>query len=203
MTARSDLTTDIISWTGHNLSAPKLSSIIRLAESNIGRDVRIAAMYQTDNAFAISATSVAVPTGLIEVKRFRLDGRDQTLKFCSVGAFYDSPEFDRSGVPEIYTIEGGNFVFAPTPVGNFTALLGYLKRFTALVNDVDTNALLNDNYDIYLFACLAAAFAFAQDDEQAQKYLALYRGAVDALNISDQFTTRQGNKLRRIGGGSY
>jgi len=204
MTTRSDLAADIVGWTGHNFSADKVSSIIRLAEANIGRDVRISAMYITAPSFTINGASVPMPVGLLEVKRFRLDGHGQQLEYMTPNTFYDSAEFDCSGgTPSVYTIEGGNFIFAPAPVGEFNGLLGYIKRFTPLVADGDTNALLNNNYDVYLFSCLAVAFSFAQDDEQAAKYLAQYQSAVVSLNDSDQFMARQGNKLRRHGNGSY
>ncbi len=203
MTQRSDLTADIVSWTGHNLDATKLASIIRIAEANIGRDARVKAMYTTNDSFIVNSATESIPAGLVEVKRFRLSGTNQTLEYRSPNAFYDSTEYGQSGVPCIYTIEGPNFVFAPSTAESNTALLGYLKRFTALTADTDTNDLLSDNYDIYLFACLAAAFSLGQDDEQASKYLTLYQGAVESLNTSDQFAARQGNALRRSGNGSY
>lgn len=204
MTTRADLAADIVGWTGHNFDASKISSIIRLAEANIGRDVRINAMYTTDAGFVIDGPVIPLPYGMAQVTRFRLDGYGKTLEFMTPNAFYDSCQFDQSGgTPEVYTIEGGNFIFAPAPVGEFTGLLGYLRRFDPLVADDDTNLLLNDNYDVYLFACLSVAFSFAQDDQQAEKYLGRYQVAVESLNASDQFMARQGNALRRHGNGSY
>lgn len=197
MTTRADLLADVLDWSGHAFTTTRQNSILRVAEANIGRDVRINAMLTTDGAFSISAATETAPTGILEVKRFRLSGTQNYLSYRAPNAFYDDVRYDQTGTPEIFTIEGGNFVFAPAPTSTFTGLLSYLKRFEALTADADTNDLLIYNYDIYLFACLAAAFSFAEDDEQAKKYMALYSSAKDKLNTSDQFTTHQMNSMRR------
>lgn len=199
MTTRVALLEAVIDVTGHSFSIPQQSVILLVAESRIAIDVRVRRMLQTDDAFAVSARRAAMPDGLIEVKRFRLNGYREYLQFYTDNVFYDRSEYDQSGTPTIYTMEGADFVFAAEPVDPQTALLGYLKRFDALAEDSDTNWLLANHFDIYLFACLAYAFSSVQDDEQALKYKGQYDAAVAALNLADQLSAVQGNSLKISG----
>lgn len=196
MTTRSILLDAVIDLTGHTFTDGQKTVMLLVAESNIATDVRVRRMLHTDDAFVIGDRRVAMPDGLLEVKRFRLTADRSPLDFYPENIFYDRPEYDQSGTPSLYSIEGDNFVFAPAPVDAPTALLGYLKRFDALTADDDSNWLLANHFDIYLFACLAYAFSSVQDDEQAAKYKGQYDERVAALNVSDQWSAFQGNSLK-------
>lgn len=199
MTTRAILLTDILTQTGHNFTTAEQGLILRNTEAKIARDIRVNAMRITNNAFVVNAGTVAMPTGLLEVKRFRLSGTGQTLDYLTPDLFYDTIYEDSGTPPGAYTIEGSNFVFAPTPGTSYTGLLSYLKRFDALTADSDTNWLLTNHYDIYFYLGLSIGFGLAQDDEQATKWLTAYTNIKDKLNLQDQWTAVQPNKMKRFG----
>jgi hypothetical protein len=200
MTTCAILKSDIVSQTGHSWTTAEQSTIVRLAEAMIARDVKIKEMLTTDDAFVINSRRETLPAGLLEVKKFRLTSTNGYLDFLPLDLFYDAPVYSDSGTPpSAYTIEGTNFVFAPEPTTGYTALLSYIKRLDALTADSDTNWLLTNHYDVYLWSCLSVAFGLAQDDEQASKWLSAYTAVKDKLNTTNQWSASQPNKLRRFG----
>ena len=57
-----------------------------------------------------------------------------------------------------------------------------VSRFPALVNPTDTNWLLTNHYDIYLYAALRAASEYIQEDTLEDRYQAKYDRAIEQQN---------------------
>jgi hypothetical protein len=87
-----------------------------------------------------------------------------------------------------YTIEGSSITLAPAPTvgAPITLDIVYLAKFSDLVNPSDTNWLLANAYDIYLWGVLNAAVVFIEDTELQIKYTGLFEAAVEELRTSER-----------------
>ena len=75
----------------------------------------------------------------------------------------------------------------------------YLASYAALTDPADTNDLLSDHYDLYLYNALAHGFGYLRDDEQAAKWLGRYNDAVNSINVNENRSRWHGNALIRTG----
>lgn len=193
------LKTDVATYMGRSDLTAIIPTLVKHCESRIRALVRVAQMETTDNAFAIAAQTVAVPTGFIGVRRIIIDSTSgRALNYLPPERFWGAKISTESGNPEAYTIEGTNFVFAPAPTTSINAKLLYIKAFDALSADSDTNWLLTNHYDVYLYGTLAEAKGFIEDDEQGDKWLRQFNEAVERVNHTAN-RGRRGAVLKRFG----
>jgi len=71
----------------------------------------------------------------------------------------------------------------------------YTGAFDVLSDDADTNWLLMNAADVYLFKSLTYAAAFVKDAAAAQGYEVLYQSAKDAVNLRAEIDRYSGSPL--------
>ena len=99
------------------------------------------------------------------------------------------------GLPAVYTIEGDNLLFAPTPDSAYSVSTVYYARFPSLIT-AGTNWLMTNHPNIYLFAVLIEAFFYTQDPEQIKAFTARYAIELKQLQDQDDRATHSGSALR-------
>lgn len=182
MTTYATLKSDIATFLHKSNLSAVAPTLVRLTESRIRTDIRVPVM-QTMTDLTVSSQSVSLPANFLDPIRLYLNVPYQReLSYRPPNVFFTSQENERSGNPTIYTIEGQSIKFAPTPTDSPTAKLLYWAAFDELSDDSDTNWLLTNHYNVYLYGALAEGAAFVEDDQQAQKWGALYSTAVNAVN---------------------
>jgi len=197
MTTRDILQSDLQNYMIRN--DYNFDTLLRLCESRIRKDIRVRAM-ETTTDLTLSSATVAIPADFLAAIRMYLDtANNRSLDYIPPEVFYKLTVYGQGGAPIAYTIEGTNFVFAPTPGDSPTAKLLYYAAFDALADPADTNWLLTNAYDIYLYGCLIEARAWINDDVQVQKWSAGYNTAKDALHMQENRSRRVG-PLKRTGG---
>lgn len=160
-------------------------SFIRLAEAQIRRRVRVAAMITTDESFSQSAQSTALPTGWLSFLSVSLDNANgRKLDYLAPQRLRSSPVWDSTGNPQAYTIEGQSLVVAPFTAS--TLHLVYYKAFDALSASTSTNWLLTNAYDVYLYGALRAAAEWAMDEAAEIRFAVKFKNAVDELNAEQK-----------------
>ena len=171
-----ELKTAVTNWLGRDTQDinNRIAEFIAMAEDRIAKDLRVAAM-ETTADLTISTQRVAFPTGFLEARRLYLDSdSEKQLEYFSPSVFWTRYFANESGQPKVYTIEGQEFVFAPSPGQSYTGKLLYFKRFTNLALAADTNWILSNARGLLLYGALLEAFIFLEDSAEAQKYAALY-----------------------------
>lgn len=91
-----------------------------------------------------------------------------------------------TGRPQFFSIVGTQIELDRTPDSQYTLEIQYYKRATPLSAANQTNEVLTNHPNIYLFGALAAAFTFALDDEQAAKYRSLFLDFIKGANKADK-----------------
>lgn len=194
MTTYATLKSDISGWLLRDDLTSAIPSFIRLAEAAIKRDLRIRAMLKT-SSLTLTGQSTPLPSDFLEANRVVLDSTtDQAIAFMPAEALYSSDAYHDSGAPAFFTIEGANIVTAPDGTGE-SLLLNYYRAFDALTDDADTNWLLTNAYDVYLYGSLAHASPYIKEDERVGLWVQGYNSAVSALNKSDRRSTFAGSPL--------
>ncbi len=189
MTTRIELLQDLDAWLARDdiESDADAGTILRMAEAEINRRLRTRAQ-EVVSTLVCSGRSTAVPTGFLTFRFATLEsdlGRD--VEFMTPERIREAPIWNNQGggltdnTATAMTIEGdsdavgaGNLVvtLAPTPtaLAPITLNIGYFRTFPALVGDTDTNWLLVNNYDIYLFACLMQVGIWDDDEMVEAKF---------------------------------
>lgn len=186
ITTFSELKLAVANWLGREELTTRIPEFVALAEDRIALDLRIQAM-ETAADLTISTQRVAFPTGFLEQIRLYLSlSADKKVEFFTPSVFWERNAVNESGQPDIYTIEGQEFVFAPSPSISYTGKLLYYKRFTALSAASDTNWILSNARGLYLYGTLLEAYTFLEDDAGQLKYAAMFDQLMDRVNAADK-----------------
>lgn len=203
MTTFATLKTDISSYMARSdLTESLKNTFVRIAEAEIRRKVRIGQMETTNTSFSVSSQSTALPTGFVSMRAVTNNTQNQReMEYMSPVRLRSSRIFDEgTGEPSVYTIEGDNIVIAPTPSSGSLTIV-YYKAFDALSADSDTNWLLANGYDVYLYGSLRAASEWAMEPDTENQYAIKFERAVEQINREDRWGRVSGSGLVRTGGG--
>ncbi len=199
MTTFSNLKTDVELFLPHSDHTDiVIEKFITLAEAEIRRKVRVAAMITTDDAFSQSSQSTALPTGWLSFLAVCLDSEHgRRLDYMPPQRLRSSTLWDATGEPRAYTIEGQNIVVAPFTAA--TLHLVYYEAFTALSDANTSNWLSTNAYDVYLNGTLKYAARWAMDDANEAKYTVEFNQGITELNREQQ-RARFTHPLKATGG---
>lgn len=168
-----DLKTAIANWLHRDDLTSLIPDFIALAESAIRQDVRMRAMEQTASGTLSSAT-LALPTRFAEARRVILGTTPQ--RYLTPEQFYPFRESDT----DHYTILGTNFLFQ---VSSGSYQIDYWQWFAPFTDNGDTNTLLTNHPDVYLFAAMAEAAQYTEGD--ATPWIAKYQAALQKLRRAE------------------
>lgn len=171
------LKTAVASWLHRTDLTSVIPDFVTLCETDIKRDLRLREM-EASTTVALTSTTLALPDGFLEVRRVIVD--DIVQDYIQPSGFNPL----RESLTSNYTVLGTNLLFQ---VSSGTAKVDYFKQFTALSVDGDTNWLLTNHPDIYLFGSLAWACSYTRDDPTA------FRGQY--LAARDRVRTTQRNSI--------
>lgn len=167
-----------------DLSDARLAAFVRLGEARIRRLVRIRAQ-ESSSSLAVTSTETALPSDFLEARSVTLDSSNgRALRPLTPDQLRSSSYVDESAEPLFYAIEGTNLLVAPATT--CTVLLRYYAAFAALSAPTDTNWLLTNAYDVYLYATARAAAEWLEDDAREDRFEGKFQKAVDELNTSDK-----------------
>lgn len=193
MTTYATLKSDIAGWLLRDDLTAAIPSFVRLAEASIRRDLRIRQMLRT-YTLTISAQSQALPEDFMEMERIILDSTVWNLSYLPPPALFSNPAYTDGGNPMYYTIEGDYLITAPDATGS-DVMLCYYKAYSSLTNDSDTNWLLTNAYDVYLYGSLSHAAPYIKEDGRVQLWNAGYSEAIAKLNKMERRSAFAGSPL--------
>lgn len=213
MSTRLILQQDVARWIAldqYRDDADTFNSILRVAEAQIRGDI-----YTRQQTFTqvLTCTSYAtdMPAGMISFRQARvMDRQDDgtfepdTLTSLRSVTLPDLVHIPTGGFGIEFAVDGDRLLLQPVPSEDTPTYIEvrYLGAFAPLVNDTDTNWVLQEAFDVYLFGCLSAAAIHQQDDELEAKYMGLYYDKVRRLKFSEnraRYTTN--NPFRNTGQG--
>jgi hypothetical protein len=198
ITSYSTLKDAVVNWTHRTDLTTVLDDFIDLTESRLNRELR--ASQQEIRATTAGATEyLAMPTDLLAIRNIQLNTNPPKSLAYVAPEFIDLKDDGSSGEPKYYTIIGDEIQLAPDPDGSYTVEIAYYAKITALSDSNTSNWLLAAHPEAYLYGCLAEAFKYAMDDEQAAKYAALFQDTLSQIKTLDaERKYGQGMRVRAV-----
>jgi hypothetical protein len=187
MTTLAQLKTSVDAWLIRDdvaVSGTDWPQILLNTESEIALEYRYAVQEST-TTLNFTGQSADLPADYLEARNPFIDDNIRRFEYKTPHAIRQSKEWVNGGVGMSYTIEGGSkaltgpgddriqmTIAGPASVSNpLNVLVYYYARFPALVNDTDTNWLLINHFNVYLFEALNQAAIYIQEIELAMKYM--------------------------------
>lgn len=174
-----------------DLSDDVLSNFVQFAEARLNRKLRL---LQQEAEAQITLTSgtdtTATPTGTIGVidllyKDDKYIVQPQSIRALNTQKNYDGTE----GRPHLYAVSNGyNLIFNMAADQDYTLVIHYFKGWDVATDD--TNWLLQDAPDAYLYAALLEAKAYVRNNQDVSLWSQALDAALRDLSQND-------NKMRR------
>lgn len=146
-----------------------IPTFIDFAEAEFNRNLRVRQMVTRAEA-VIDTRFSAVPADFIEAKDLVIvTGNPVTpLQFVTQQemAQLRNTTITAAGKPKYFSVVGGQFEVAPTPDAEYSLEMSYFGQIDALTDDTDTNWLLREYPDIYLYTSLMHSAPYLKDDER-------------------------------------
>jgi hypothetical protein len=167
----------------------QIETAVSLTEADIATDVRCQAQELIVTG-TLSSDVLAFPADFVDAKRLTVAGdvhRYVTPEVYAEKLTQGSTDHNYTVIGQaFYVLRGGTSPYALT----------YWKKFAALSADADTNWLLTNHPDVYLYGALRHLAIFTSDDVAAQKYMELSRMAVSRVNAREAKAAIAGGPLQ-------
>lgn len=184
-----ELKSSIALWLVRTDLTTQIPNFIALAESDIRRDVRVQAMESLVSG-TLTGETLAHPTRYTEARRLTVGGYVYTYKLP-----VDYAEAVRNDSTDyIYTSIGQSLYILNGASGDDYTLI-YSSNFDAMTADADTNWLLTNAPDVYLFGALRYGSMYMLDDQAMARHTATYLNAVKRLNGHEHVAKYSGSPL--------
>ena len=195
MSTLGQLKTSVDAWLARDdvaVSGSDFPQILLIAEANIARDVRCIVQEAT-TTLNFTGRSVDLPADFLEVRNPFIDDNIRKFEYQTPQAIRESRGWNDGRVGAFYTLEGSPdasgvddrvkmvIASAASASSPLDVEVNYYRRFPALVNDTDSNWLLVNHYDVYLYATLRASAEYIQEDTLEDRYQGKYDRAVEKL----------------------
>lgn len=183
----SELKTSIASWMHRGDLSTVLSDFVALGEARMNRDLLIAERFAEETGTI--ADPFLVPDDYWSAKELSLvsGAYEYPLKMVSLEQI---AMYKGGGTTTMFAEFNGEFLLAPAASGSY--VLRYYAKIPALSDSNTTNWLLTKYPDIYLWASLAEASIYAQNDARGALWEGKYQQSLSAI-LAD-------NDARRFGG---
>ena len=172
-----DLKAGIASYLHRSDLTNLIPTFIGLAEASIFRELHIKEL-QVSTTVTTTDGYAPLPADFGSVSRLVLtkDGRTYTLDYSTV---QDEPT-TVSGYPNYYALENNKLHIFGTGTGD-TFTLFYIPKIDPLSDTVTTNWLLDNAYDLYLYAGALEGAKHIRDDAEISKLSAVISPLLDSV----------------------
>lgn len=183
---RSDLTSYIPDW-------------ITMAEADLNAQVRHWRAVKRATA-SLSGQFLTLPTDWLEGRNLQISTDPLTVpQFAGIQEIDElRARYSGPGKPIWFAIHGSYLEFVPVPDSTYTVEMTYYAKLDTMSDDTDTNWLLNNYPQAYLYGALIHSAPFLRDDERVPTWRGFYEDAVAKINReSDEAATSAATPLAR------
>lgn len=181
-----DLKSSIQSWMYDRLDlAPLAGDFIALCEADLNRVLRTRRQITIEELALDADSRAALPDDYLEFRRLTaLTTPRRTLDMVTTNYRDDMYPFRHAGYPSVFTIDGDGILVLPASSDDVE--LEYYARITPLAEDNQSNWLLEEFPNIYLYGSLKHAAIFIGDEGRTQVLGSMFNGLLDALVSSER-----------------
>jgi len=200
-----ELKTAVANWLDRDDLTDRIPEFIALAEARFNRVLRIRAMESKQTASTVAGQqNLALPARFVQMRNVQINTSPVTPMQ------YVTPEiFDRlyggsvTGTPKFYSIIANELQLGPTPDTVQTIEMLFYQKFEALSSDGDTNWVLTNAPDVYLYGALMEAEPFIMNDARLPLWATGFQTAISDIQEQDNKDRHSGSALRVMNTGGY
>ena len=174
-----------------------IPSFVRLAEAQLNRKIRSHRQI-TRASLTINTQFEALPADWLETIRITMDANPiRVLTQMSMDDLtrYRTATDNSTDAPVYFAHNGTDIELFPTPSTSFTSEITYYAKITSLSADGDTNWLLTNHPDLYLYGALVHTAPYLREDPRIAVWAGLL--AQGMTEIEDESNAaRFGSPLR-------
>jgi hypothetical protein len=170
---------------------------VGLAEAQFNRKIRSHRQI-TRAALTIDAQFEALPADWLETIRITMDANPiRVLTQISLDDLtrYRTMTDNQTDAPIYFAHTGSDIELFPTPATSYTGQITYYAKIAALAADSDTNWLLTNHPDVYLYGSLMHTAPYLKDDARLAVWAGLLAQAMNEIEEENN-AARFGSPLR-------
>jgi hypothetical protein len=190
----SELKAAIASWAKRSDMTAVIPTLVQLAEARIAREVRVRAQLQITTLTA-SSGSAALPADFLEFKALVYAEDATPLRVGSLEQVLSDRARISGYRPKFCIVTSDAIQFGPSADASYTLNAAYYGKFPALSGETDTNWLLTNHPGVYLWAALAEASPWMQEDQRVAVWEAKYAQDKAAMLAADKAAEFSGTGL--------
>jgi len=176
-----------------------IPTFVDFAEAEFNRDLRVRQMVRRAEA-PIDSRFSAVPADFVEAKDLVIVGTNPVTPLAFITqqdmAQNRNTPFTVPAKPQFFSVVGNQFEFMPTPDTEYSLEMSYFGKIDPLSDDADTNWLLTDYPDLYLYTSLMHSAPYLKDDERIVVWANLATRAKESLIARDTSSSFNGSTPR-------
>ena len=194
-----DLQTQIADFLNRDDLTSVIPTFITLAEADMNRRLRHWRM-ETRSQALLDTRYTALPLNFVDAVRLQLTGPSgvQRLELLTNSELMDKRQSsDTGGTPRFYVINDGTIEVYPAPDQDYDLEMIYIASIPDIATNT-TNWVITYHPDCYLYGALMHSAPYLQEDPRTQTWAALYKNAVDGINLEDDKakTSGSGHRMR-------
>lgn len=177
--------------------ASVIPQFVSLAQAQFNRKIRSHRQI-TRGSLTIDAQFEALPADWLETIRITMDANPiRVLTQISMDDLtrYRTAIDNTTDAPVYFSHNGTDIELFPTPSTSYTGEITYYAKVTALSADADTNWLLTNNPDVYLYASLIHSAPYLREDPRLAVWAGLLAQAMSEIE-NETAAARFGSPLR-------
>lgn len=174
-----------------------IPQFVSLAHAQFNRRIRSHRQI-TRGSLTIDTQFEALPADWLETIRITMDANPiRVLTQISMDDLtrYRTATDNNTDAPVYFAHNGTDIELFPTPSTSYTGQITYYAKITALSADGDTNWLLTNHPDVYLYGSLAHSAPYLQDDARLAIWAGLAAQAMSEIEDENN-AARFGSPLR-------
>jgi hypothetical protein len=175
-----------------------IPTFVKFCESDIAKRLRHRKMLQRATA-TLDTQYTELPDGFLEAKNIHVNADYvQPLEFVTLehADLLRQGIYSAVGKPRVYTIVGETIEVVPIPDTSYTLELAYYKTLDALSADADTNWLLENHPEVYVYGSLVHSAPYLKDDPRIPTWVGLYEQALTGLQADSDKADFSGSFLK-------
>jgi hypothetical protein len=196
-----DLTSAMADWLNRGDLVAQVPAFVALFEAEYNADER----GRIQKSVVISTADVAgeyvpVPSDYIQMQNLRVPGSQcnpdglDLLTPQQINWFRE--RYSTANEPRYYAIIGQQIQLLPIPDQQYTLEMQYFAKLPSLSTSNETNWLLNDHPNLYLYGSLKHAEPYLKNDERIATWKALYEEGMEHLKVTDDRAQASGSVLK-------
>lgn len=196
MSSYSDLKSSIQSWMFDRSDlATEADDFVALCEAEMNQVLRTRRQITITELTLDSDSRAALPDDYLEFRRVTaLTSPRRTLDLVSPNYRDGAYPFRYSGYPTVFSIDGDGILVLPATTSSIE--FEYYAKIAALTEANQSNWLLEQFPNLYLYGSMKHAAIFIGDEGRMQQMGSLFSGLLDALVVSDRGATMSRGNAR-------